>query len=197
MLHARVEPKCCDVGWYNEGLRNLWANPILITSKWPKCMGWIIVSWKLLTAVAVMQFHRRCVVLALLWKLRFCTKIPGFLEQWGCIQCCGSVGHLALQSFKCVWAWDTLCAYVNSLSVFTVLGTAVLSSLHSGVVVKLILYLHQTPSWLWLVWSISPVFTPTGCRPVGTTVQTIPGLWTCIKSANTRTLYTIYKVLPY
>ena len=34
-----------------------------------KCMGWINVNWKLLAAVAGMQFHRRCVVLALVWKL--------------------------------------------------------------------------------------------------------------------------------
>ena len=32
-------------------------------------MDWINVSWKLLAAVAVMQFNRRCVVLAFLWKL--------------------------------------------------------------------------------------------------------------------------------
>ena len=43
-------------------------------------------------------------------------------------------------------------------------------------VVKLTFYLHQTPSLLWQVWTNSPVFTPPGYRPVGTTVQIIPRL---------------------
>ena len=29
-------------------------------------------------------------------------------------------------------------------------------------------YLHQTPSWLWLVWTNSPVFSPPGYRLVST-----------------------------
>ena len=43
-------------------------------------------------------------------------------------------------------------------------------------VVKLTLYLHQNPSWLWLVWTNSPVFTPPGYRSVGTTAQIMPRL---------------------
>ena len=49
-------------------------------------------------------------------------------------------GHSPLQSFKCacVGGMDTHCVHIqSSLSVFTKLGTAVLSSLHSGVVVQL------------------------------------------------------------
>ena len=50
----------------------------------------------------------------------------------------------------------------SSLSVFIILGTAVLSSLHSGVVSFVKLTFYITPlSWLWLV---------------GTMVQIIPGL---------------------
>ena len=52
-----------------------------------------------------------------------------------------------LQMCVCVWSVDTHVYTQSSLSVFTTLGTAVLSSLHP-------------PSWLWLV---------------GTTVQTVPG----------------------
>ena len=48
----------------------------------------------------------------------------------------------------CVWSVDTHVYTQSSLSIFTTLGTAVLSSPHP-------------PSWLWLV---------------GTTVQTVPGL---------------------
>ena len=72
----------------------------------------------------------------------------------------------------CVWSVDTHCVHTqNSLSVFTTLGTAVLSSLHSDVVfpvVKLTFCLHQNPFWLGLVWTNSPVFTPPGYRSVGT-----------------------------
>ena len=55
----------------------------------------------------------------------------------------------------CVWSVDTHCVHIqSSLSVFTKLGTAVLSSLHSGVVVQLwnspSIF---TPSWLCLVWT--------------------------------------------
>ena len=70
---------------------------------------------------------------------------------------------------------DTRVHTQSSLSDFTTLST-VLSSLHSGVVVKFTIYLHQTPSWLWLVWTNSPVFTLTGYRLVATTAQIMPRL---------------------
>ena len=51
----------------------------------------------------------------------------------------GLHSHSALQFFKCVWVGvDTHCMHTqSSLSIFTMLGTAVLSSLKSGVVVRL------------------------------------------------------------
>ena len=56
----------------------------------------------------------------------------------------------------CVCGVWTHCVYTqSSLSIFTMFNTPVRSSLHSGVhgcsAVKLTFYLHQTPSWLWLV----------------------------------------------
>jgi len=73
----------------------------------------------------------------------------------------------------------------NSCSVFTAL-------LCGCSVVKLNFYFHQTPSWLWLVRTNSPIFTQPVYRPVCTMVQiTLDStvLWTCVKSMNTRTLY--------
>ena len=76
----------------------------------------------------------------------------------------GLVTQLCSPSSVCVERGHMLCAHTNSLSVFITLGTAVLSSVHSSwsgcSVVKITFYLHQTPSWLWLVWTTSPVFTP-------------------------------------
>ena len=144
-------------------------------------MGWINASWKLLATVAVMQFHRRCVVLALLWKLLSYARVFHknfwvFSSNGGVFSVCG-FSYLALQSFKLrVWSVDTSVHTQSSLSDFTTLSTVVLSSLHSGVVVKFTIYLHQNPSWLWLVWTNSPVFTLTGYRLVGTTVQIMPRL---------------------
>ena len=66
----------------------------------------------------------------------------------------GLCGHSALQSFKCVCGGCgyMLCAY--TMLVFTTIGTAVLSSLwHGCTVVKLTFYLHQTSSWLCLLWT--------------------------------------------
>ena len=69
------------------------------------------VSWKLLAAIAVKQFHQRCVVLALLWKLLsymlgFCTKkkysvFVGFITQL-----C-SPSNVCV----CVWSVDTHCVH--------------------------------------------------------------------------------------
>ena len=41
------------------------------------------------------------------------------------------------------------------------LGTALTALLCGCSVVKLNFYFHLTASWLWLVWTNSPVFTPT------------------------------------
>ena len=47
----------------------------------------------------------------------------------------GLVTQLCSSSTVCVWSVDTCCVHTNSsLSVFTMVGTAVLSSLESGVV---------------------------------------------------------------
>jgi len=53
---------------------------------------------KIAATVAVMQFHQRCVVLALLWKLSYAGV---FSSSWGVFSVCG-FGHSALQSFKCL-----------------------------------------------------------------------------------------------
>ena len=68
----------------------------------------------------------------------------------GCIQCLLllSLGFAVFQMCVCVWSVDTRVYTQSSLSIFTTLGTAVLSSPHP-------------PSWLWLV---------------GTTIQTVSGL---------------------
>ena len=92
----------------------------------------------------------------------------------------------------------------RSLSVFTTLGTAVLSllALWGGCSFVKLTYLHQTPSWLWLVWSNSPDFTvhPTKVYgPVGTMVQIMPGLH-CIMNMRQVHEYpdsTISKVLKW
>ena len=82
-----------------------------------------------------------------------------FSSNGGVFIVCGFC-HSALQSFKfvrvCVCGVWTHCVYTqSSLSIFTMFNTPVRSSLHSGVhgcsAVKLTFYLHQTPSWLWLV----------------------------------------------
>ena len=57
-----------------------------------------------------------------------------FSSNGGVFSVCG-LCHSALQSFKCVWSVDTRVHTLSSLFVFTTLGTAVLSPLHSGVVV--------------------------------------------------------------
>ena len=87
--------------------------------------------------------------------------------SWVCCEnCCAMLGNAQLCSLSnlSVWSMDTHCVDTqSSLSIFIMLGTAVWSSLHSGAVVPLWnFYLHQTPSWLWLVWTNSPVFTHQG-----------------------------------
>ena len=119
-----------------------------------------------------MQFNRRCVVLALPWKLLFYAR--GLHSVF-----VGLVTQLCSPSNVCVECRHKLCAYIkltfhlhharHSCSVFT--------AVWCGCFVRILtFYLHQTPSWLWLVWTNSPVFTPPGNRQVGTTVQTMPGL---------------------
>ena len=48
----------------------------------------------------------------------------------------------------------------ESLASDYTLGTAVTALLCGCSVIKLNFYFHQTASWLWLVWTNSPVFTP-------------------------------------
>ena len=83
-----------------------------------------------------------------------------------------SLSFAVLQMCVCVWSVDT-CVYTkltfrlhhtwHSCSVFTALW-------YDCSFEKLIFYFHQTPSWLRLVWTNSPVFSPTWYGPVGTTV---------------------------
>ena len=99
-----------------------------------------------------------------------------------------TVWSLSLQSFKCVRVekGHTLCAHTkltfclhhtrHTCTVFTVLWCGCS-------VVKLTFYLHQTPFWLWLVWTDSPAFTPPGYRPVGTTVTNYA--WTLLYYGHT------------
>ena len=110
----------------------------------------------------------------------------------------GLVTQLWSPSNVCVERRHKLCACITFTSVFMTLGIAVLSSLLwcGYSVLKLnTFYLHQTPSWLWLVRTNSPVFTPPGYRdqsaqqykqcPDSTVFKV---LWTCVKSTNTWTL---------
>ena len=62
------------------------------------------------------------------------TKIPDFSNNGSAFSVCRFC-HSALQSFKCVCEAWTRVHTQSSLSIFTTLGTAILSSLHSGVVV--------------------------------------------------------------
>ena len=92
-------------------------------------------------------------------------KIPGFLKYSGVcsVHVCGFC-HSTLQSFKCVcvcvcvWSVDTHVHTQSSLSIFTMLGTTVLSllALWCGCSFVKLTYPYQTPSWLWLVWTNSP-----------------------------------------
>ena len=87
----------------------------------------------------------------------------------------GLVTQLCSPSSVCVERGHMLCAHTkltfrlhhawHSCSVFT--------ALWSGCsVIKITFYLHQTPSWLWLVWTTSPVFTPIRDQ----SAQIMPGL---------------------
>ena len=73
-----------------------------------------------------------------------------------------SLNFAVLQMCVCVCvcvcgAWTRVYTQ-SSLSVFTMLGTTVLSllALWCGCSFVKLTYLHQTPSWLWLVWTNSP-----------------------------------------
>ena len=125
-------------------------------------MDWINISWKLLAAVAVMQFNR-CVVLAFLWKLSFARVLHSVFV--------GLVTQLCNPSnvFVCVCGVWTRVHTQSSLSVSILAlspdpslhhawhtGGSVLTALLCGCsVVKPTFYLHQTPSWLWLPWTLT------------------------------------------
>ena len=115
-----------------------------------------------MAAIAVKQFHQRCVVLALLWKLLsymlgFCTKkkysvFVGFITQL-----C-SPSNVCV----CVERGHTLCAYIN---------LHLPSSLVWLFCRKTYLLPSPDPILVWLVWTNSSVFTPQRYGPVSTTVQ--------------------------
>ena len=86
----------------------------------------------MLAAIAVMSPSKACgvsfavKVVVLCWDYVF----------WGVFSVC-VFGHSALQPFKCVCVERGHSVHTqSSLSIFTTLGTAVLSSLHSGVVLS-------------------------------------------------------------
>ena len=120
--------------WMNEGLRSRWA------------MGCINLSWKVLAAVAVIQ--RFVVVIKFVWKLFqgcffflliFSTKLikhPEFSKETGVYSVfVGFFTQFCSPSNVCVWSMDTHCVHTqSSLSIFTMLSAAFLSSMHSGVV---------------------------------------------------------------
>ena len=117
--------------------------------------------------VAVMQFYQRYVVLSLLWKLlSYAWGLQKYIKKITQVANGGmylvSVGFFFLTqlcslSNVCIGAWThIICVYTkltfhlhharHSCSVFTALW-------YSCSAVKLTFYLHQTPSWLWLVWN--------------------------------------------
>ena len=77
----------------------------------------------------------------------------------------------------CVWSVDT-CHKAHALSIFTTLGTAVLSSLHSGVVsvAKLTFYV-SSPFWLWLTQLLLPSAQQGMDQPGLHCIQSISSLW--------------------
>ena len=93
--------------------------------------------WKLLAIIAVQRFHRKCVVLGILWKLsyaRVSKKIfRVFSSNRGVFSVCG-VGHSALQSLKSVCVCVCVCVCVEH-------G-------HTCIYTKLTFHLHHTQhSW--------------------------------------------------
>ena len=88
-----------------------------------------------------------------------------------CVECGHTCAYTNL-TFHLYHAW-------HSCSVFTALW-------FSCSVIKVTFYLHQTTSWLWLIWGNSPVFTPRGYGPVDTTVQITPGLHCTRNVVDTR-----------
>ena len=79
-------------------------------------MGWINVSWKLLAAVAVMQFYQRCVVLSYA-RVLYQNKTTGFSQSqvMGVYSVfVGFVTQLCSPTNVCVWSVDMLCAYIKN-----------------------------------------------------------------------------------
>ena len=113
----------------------------------------------------------------------------------------GLVTQLCSPSSVCVERGHMLCAHTkltfrlhharHSCSVFT--------ALWSGCsVIKITFYLHQMPSWLWLVWTTSPVFTPIRYRSVGTNNARTPLYHGHASSPRIPGLYHIYpRYWPY
>ena len=60
----------------------------------------------------------------------------------------------------CVERRHTLCAYIKLRLHHTHHSCSVFTAYWCRSVIKLTFYHHLTPSWLWLVWTNSPVFIP-------------------------------------
>ena len=122
-----VGPSLCYPGWTH--------SPYLLVSTW-------VVSWKLLAVVAVMKFHRRCVVLALLWKLLSHTRVLNSVFV-GLVTLSFAFLQMRVECVHklCVYIKLTFCLHHawHSCSVFT--------ALWCGYVGKVTFCLHQTPSW--------------------------------------------------
>ena len=101
------------------GLRSLWANLKSITSKH---MSWINVSWRLLAPVAVMQFHWRYVMLAMLWKFSYARVLHKNKKK-------ELTGFLNLALFVLNWwgvAYIHIYIYTNLLHKLTIPNTSVM-----------------------------------------------------------------------
>ena len=87
-----------------------------------------------------------CFLWEIHWSLFFFT-MSMLLSVFRFENFVGFVTQLCSPSNVCVWSVDTFVYTQSSLSVFTMLGTAVLSSLHwcGCSFVKLAFYLHHTP----------------------------------------------------
>ena len=85
-------------------------------------------------------------------KLKLVSQVMGVYSVF-----VGLVTRLAVLQMCVCGAWTHVCIKKAHSSVFTALWCGCS-------VVKLTFYLHQTPLWLWLVWTNSPVFTPPGYR---------------------------------
>ena len=89
----------------------------------------------------------------------------------------GLLTQLCSSSLNVCGMWTHVCIHKAHFLSLPSLAHSIFTALWCGSVIKLnTFYLHQAPSWLCLVQTNSPVTQGILQRPVGTTVQIIPGL---------------------